>query len=583
MKVIFSLALLISSLVLFGQSDTVYIFRSNFSIQRIEADRIDSIIVVSNNGYELHIKGKNETLSILEVGEVDSIVFYKPKITRKTVTDVDGNTYPVVVIGNEVWMAANLKTTKYNDGTSILNVTSNFDDADTAAYCWHNNDKATNFIKNGALYNFPAVLTQKICPLGWRLPTDTEWDALISIAGNDSYKLKATTEWDDTKAGTDDFGFNAYPSGSIDGNGTWSSQGGNTSFWTSTKLSGSTWGYNYGLTKNNTNIFNASSNGTQGYSVRCIHEEGKNNLPPPPTNPLPRINSNNQSANPMLKWQCEEDPDGEEITFNLYLDTYNASTLVASNLKDLKYFATGLSSNTKYFWKIEATDGEDAIQSNVWSFTTHSDHILEPLMDLDSNFYNTVKIGSQIWTSENLKTTTYNDSSKVTYVSNKYTWDERYNESYCWSSYFSAEQRLYEFGALYNYYAASSGKLCPSGWHVPSDDDWKTLELSLGLSSADANTTGYRGTNEGAKLATEHSSWQDGSLMQSGDLETSGFSVIAAGSRTPAGDYSTSYKQYANFWSSNGSYKRSLYYNGTNINRGTVHNLNGFSVRCVKD
>ncbi len=101
----------------------------------------------------------------------------------KTVTDIDGNVYNAVTIGTQVWMVENLKTTKYNDGNAISNVT---DDAEwhsltTDAYCWYDNNPSTYKADYGAMYNWYAVKTGKLCPTGWHVPLDAEWTILVSF------------------------------------------------------------------------------------------------------------------------------------------------------------------------------------------------------------------------------------------------------------------------------------------------------------------------------------------------------------------------------------------------------------------
>ena len=88
-----------------------------------------------------------------------------------SITDKDGNVYTSVTIGTQVWMVENLKTTKYNDGTPIPNVTDNteWSNLTTPAYCWYDND-ITKKNPYGALYNGYAVRTGKLCPTGWHVP-----------------------------------------------------------------------------------------------------------------------------------------------------------------------------------------------------------------------------------------------------------------------------------------------------------------------------------------------------------------------------------------------------------------------------
>ena len=105
-------------------------------------------------------------------------------VTYGTVTDIDGNTYHSVTIGTQVWMAENLKTTKYNDGTAIplVSAYANWRYLSTPGYCWYNNDTAN---KNafGALYNWYTINTGKLAPTGWHVPTVTEWWTLINYLG----------------------------------------------------------------------------------------------------------------------------------------------------------------------------------------------------------------------------------------------------------------------------------------------------------------------------------------------------------------------------------------------------------------
>ena len=95
----------------------------------------------------------------------------------ETVTDIDGNTYQITKVRNQVWMTENLKTTRLNDGTPLPLVENSLIWKQTLqpAYCWYNNDGKTNKNYFGALYNWFAVETGKLCPLGWHVPSDKVW------------------------------------------------------------------------------------------------------------------------------------------------------------------------------------------------------------------------------------------------------------------------------------------------------------------------------------------------------------------------------------------------------------------------
>jgi len=137
-----------------------------------------------------------------------------------TVKDKDGNVYHFVTIGTQTWTVENLKTTHYNDGTAIPNVTdsSTWGNLTTGAYCWYN-DSSKYKNTYGALYNWFAVNTGKLAPAGWHVPTDAEWDTLSAYLGGDTVsggalKDAGTTYWysPNTKA-TNSSGFSALPGG----------------------------------------------------------------------------------------------------------------------------------------------------------------------------------------------------------------------------------------------------------------------------------------------------------------------------------------------------------------------------------
>jgi len=161
------------------------------------------------------MKHKNLLLFVVSLFSIGLI-----GIQAQTVKDINGNVYKTVTIGKQVWMAENLKTTKYNDGTTIPLVTENtaWESLTTPAYCWNKND-ATNKNRYGALYNWYTVNTNKLCPRGWHVPTDAEWATLTTYLGGESVaggKLKetGTTHWLRPNTGaTNETGFTALSSG----------------------------------------------------------------------------------------------------------------------------------------------------------------------------------------------------------------------------------------------------------------------------------------------------------------------------------------------------------------------------------
>lgn len=136
------------------------------------------------------------------------------------ITDIDGNSYKVVQIGTQIWMAENLKTTTFKNGAQIQLVTdfSQWANLTSQAYCWYNNS-VTNKDKYGALYNWYAVATDNLCPTGWHVPTDAEWTILTNFLGGETGaggKLKeiGITHWNSPNSGaTNEYGFTALPGG----------------------------------------------------------------------------------------------------------------------------------------------------------------------------------------------------------------------------------------------------------------------------------------------------------------------------------------------------------------------------------
>ena len=142
------------------------------------------------------------------------------QVSYATVKDIDGNEYKTVKIGTQVWMTENLKTTKYNNGTLIPNVTdTQWKNLTTAEYCWHKNDAVAYKNPYGALYNWYVVETSKLCPKGWHVSSDKEWTTLMDYLGGydvagGKVKDADTTYWrSPNKGATNESGFSALPGG----------------------------------------------------------------------------------------------------------------------------------------------------------------------------------------------------------------------------------------------------------------------------------------------------------------------------------------------------------------------------------
>ncbi|HRZ41539.1 MAG TPA: fibrobacter succinogenes major paralogous domain-containing protein [Bacteroidales bacterium] len=136
------------------------------------------------------------------------------------VLDIEGNSYQTVIIGNQVWMAENLMTSKYNDGTDISFITETDDwkAMTEGGFCWYENSELNKNVY-GCLYNWYAVETGKLCPAGWHVPSYGEWNALIGELNEDekpaSHLKEAGTEhWASPNNASNSTGFTALPGGS---------------------------------------------------------------------------------------------------------------------------------------------------------------------------------------------------------------------------------------------------------------------------------------------------------------------------------------------------------------------------------
>ena len=193
-----------------------------------------------------------------------------------TISDYDGNVYNTVKIGGQIWMAENLKTTKYNNGTDIPLVTDNtaWANLTTPAYCWYNNNSSYKDTY-GALYNWYTVNTGNLCPSGWHVPSDAEWTTLIDyLGGEPGGKLKETdtTHWHSPNIGaTNESGFTALPGGVRDVSGMFGNIGYYGYWWSATE-DGTDLAWYRDMTYNGSYVARYNTHKKLGFSVRCVRD-----------------------------------------------------------------------------------------------------------------------------------------------------------------------------------------------------------------------------------------------------------------------------------------------------------------------
>ncbi len=200
------------------------------------------------------------------------------------VTDVDGNFYPTVINGNQEWMAANLAATHYSNGDLIEEVTDNAQWVSTAipAWCYFNNNVGNNVVF-GKLYNgFAMEDSRNICPVGWHVPSNDEWETLMTTLGGASVAASAMRTTGNISDGTGFWplenvvstnvsGFSAQPAGFRNIDGTFATQIYATVWWTGTLTANDTY-YTRSVYSFSNSVFNQDFTRSQGFSLRCLRD-----------------------------------------------------------------------------------------------------------------------------------------------------------------------------------------------------------------------------------------------------------------------------------------------------------------------
>jgi len=261
-----------------------------------------------------------------------------------------------------------------------------------------------------------------------------------------------------------------------------------------------------------------------------------------------------------------------------------------SNIEDL---LPGTMYHTRAYFKINNI----VVYSNDKAFTSLQLPAGITVTDFDGNIYQTVQIGEQLWMAEDIRTTRYADGSAIQHVESSVEWEAltSTDKAYCW--YDNSTTNRDTYGGLYTWAAAMNGAsssdanpsgvqgVCPDGWHLPSDSEWKELEMYLGMSQLGADSIGSRGTDEGGKLK------EAGELHwfspNTGATNESGFTALPGGIRNSEGLFyflgSSAKLLSATEYDSTRYRYRSLYYENSRIYRTISSKKVGTPVRCVKD
>jgi uncharacterized protein (TIGR02145 family) len=272
-----------SEIELTWTDDTSY--EAGFRIERDDGSGFTEVGTVSSNVTEYTDDGldfgKDYSYRVAGYTTLNQSPFSVSAAAITNVVDIDDNIYKVIRIGDQVWMAENLKVIHYRNGTAITHVTDNaaWVALTTEAYCIYNNNASNEVDTYGVLYNwYAAADARNIAPMGWHMPTDAEWTELEAFLSNNGHvgvegaALKSTTSWSSGGNGTDDYGFTALPSGYRDsGNHDYDEMGNRCFFWSVIEYDGGS-AWNRLLNYDNSDIGRGNWGKRNGFAIRCLRD-----------------------------------------------------------------------------------------------------------------------------------------------------------------------------------------------------------------------------------------------------------------------------------------------------------------------
>lgn len=237
---------------------------------------------------------------------------------------------------------------------------------------------------------------------------------------------------------------------------------------------------------------------------------------------------------------------------------------------------TELVPNTQYYIRAYATNSGGTAYGEYIPFMSYPEFVpifFDPgfaygsVTDIDGNVYKTIQIGTQTWIAENLKTISYNDGTPIPLITADSVWVKLRTPGCCWMH---NDENIFKdmYGAIYNYFSVSTGKLCPAGWHVSTIADWDTLANFLGGKPV-----------AGSKLKEiSNYHWK---TPNTGATNTSGFTALPGGQRSSGSFSAAGY--WGRWWCSELWAVKRLQYNNSALEGAGCDPQCGYSVRCVKN
>jgi uncharacterized protein (TIGR02145 family) len=497
-----------------------------------------------------------------------------------------GESYPLVTIGAQCWFKKNLNTALYRTGEAILLLEDGAEWAATSQGAWsyYNNDVA-NGVTYGKLYNFYTVNDARaLCPTGWHVPTDGEWITLEMELGMTSAEangtgwrgtiqgtaLKASPADSPPWNGTNSSGFSALSGGIRYGSGSFGDLGFRGIWWSSSPSGSLAW-FRY-LDAGNSDVFRYNDYYgyvRNGFSVRCLRDT--TNVPVAilgctlsnACNYNPSATTNNGMC--ILPGPC---------------DSCNAGALVDGDLDNDGVCnpneVPGCTDSSATNFDSNATDDDGSCLYGPAQCGGAS------TVTFDGYTYALVGIGTQCWFKENLRSDNYSNGDAIPGGLSDSQWTS--TGSGAQAVYNNDPSNLATYGRLYNWYAVNDARgLCPVGFHVPSDSEWMSLEMELGMTANQLYGTDFRGTNQGEQLKSSLASFPSWNGTNS-----SGFSASPSGFRySDYGGYYSSIGTNGYWWSSTvsgpDSWARGLITQDSRVYRYVSNLRSGLGIRCVKD
>jgi uncharacterized protein (TIGR02145 family) len=549
--------------------------------------------------FSITLAGKQCTITLL-VASNQPISGYGSEIK-----DIDGNTYKTAYIGPMQWTTSNLNTTKYNDGTLIPNISlsSEWSTTQSGAFSSFNNNQSLD-VEKGKLYNWFAANNEKICPVGWHVPSTEEYFYLIEYLdgiNNASKRLSVNFSKNQNWSGNNTSLFSAIPTGWRNENGDFYYDLQQSSWWTNSPLNGfeKVLGSQFQILEYNSIVLTRFEKTNRGSSIRCV--KNYNDF---------KIGEVNAITSHIINLKLEKGKfikDGKIIlnyiggNGGIYpsYETYSTgvsglkATLNSGVLENgngqVECTIVGVPENTGTLtFKLRIT-GLKIFTEYTVNIEVNEATILKPIksgfgndvVDIDGNSYKTVYIGRQLWMGQNLKVKKYNNSEPIkkgnisdfvgtnfSYFPLDKTGIYTSNDSYSYES---------EYGLLYNWKVIDNQNICPVGWHVPSIIEWQELSDFLGGNEISGGKLKEKGTSH----------WNNPNLTDEVELS---FNALPGGSIW--GNNLWYLNTQANFWAAShtpySEYRRSYtvlmdYMLKSMRFDEYIDKQNGASIRCVKD